>query len=939
MSTRRNTELALLIAAALPVLVLFALMGTQRGGIFTWQYLLVPGSLFVLFALTHLSLRKLAPGADPVLLPAAFLLSGVGLAYVQRLAKPAVAQQQVLWLVAGVVALVVVLLVVRSLETLGNYKYILMLIGIILLIAPAVVGKEINGSKLWIVIGNFSIQPGEIARILIILFLAAYLAENREMLSISTRRFLGVAVPELRTLAPILLMWGVSLVILIAERDLGSSLLFFGIFLIMLYAATGRLSYVLIGAVLFSAGAVAVVYLFAHVRVRVDIWLQPFKYAQTTGYQLVQSLYSLASGGLFGVGPARGLATRIPAVDTDFIFASIGEELGLLGAVALLGAYLVITYRGLSTAARAKSDMAAFTAIGLVASLGLQVFVIVGGVTRLIPLTGITLPFISRGGSSMLSTFALLALLLRASDETTGVETEMKSTGGALSVLGRISLSKRLVALSVFFSLLIVALVANLTWVQVIDARTLNNYPGNNHDLATEARNPRGKILTADNLVLADSKPIKKTGNTAVTYERVYPKGAYASHLLGYYSSIYGRTGLEASQNDTLTGKQSYTNWQDVINSALGRPVTGNNVVLTLDSKVQDAAESALGSATGAVVVLNPKTGAVLASTSHPDYDPGAIEKDWARLQSDTSAPLLDRSRQTLLAPGSTFKVVTLTGAYVNNTVADTDTFAGPGSMNIGNAPVTNYDHNSYGNVNAVTALQKSINTVFGQIAVKLGPSKLVTQAEAFGFNKTIPYDLSIKTSLMPDPAQMTTWETAWSGVGQPVGQHSSPAGPQATVYQMGLVASAIADNGTIMRPYVVDHISAAHDAQTILGKTTPQSWTVACDATVAARVKTAMIAVVNGGTGTGAKISGVQVAGKTGTAEVGKGRPTNSWFIGFAPADNPRVAIAILLVGEGHNAPSAAPIAGTILKVALARTAPSATQAKASAEATITRP
>ncbi|MCL2654351.1 MAG: FtsW/RodA/SpoVE family cell cycle protein [Coriobacteriia bacterium] len=943
MSTRRNTELALLCAAALPVLVLFALMGTQRGGIFTWQYLLVPASLFALFALAHLALRKLTPGADPVLLPAAFLLSGIGLAYVQRLVKPAVAQSQVLWLIAGVVALVVVLVVVRSLEAVGNYKYLLMLIGIILLVAPAVIGRDINGSKLWIVIGNFSIQPGEIARVLIILFLAAYLAENREMLSISTRRFLGVSIPELRTLAPILLMWGVSLVILVAERDLGSSLLFFGIFLIMLYAATGRLSYVFIGLVLFSAGAVTAYYLFGHVQIRVEIWLHPFKYAQTTGYQLVQSLYSLANGGLFGVGPARGLATRIPAVDTDFIFASIGEELGLLGAVALLGSYLVIAYRGLSTAARAKSDMAAFTAVGLVASLGLQVFVIIGGVSRLIPLTGITLPFISRGGSSMLSTFVLLALLLRASDETTGVETEMKSTGGALSVLGRISLSRRLTALSVLFSLLVVALVTNLCWIQVIDARTLNNYPGNTHNLTAEARNPRGKILTDDNVVLADSKPVKNPDTNAVTYKRVYPKGAYASHLLGYYSSIYGRVGLEASQNDTLTGQQSYANWQDVINNALARPVTGNNVVLTLNSKVQDAAESALGSSTGAVVVFEPKTGAVLASTSHPDYDPGAVEKNWAQLQSDTTAPLLDRSRQTLLAPGSTFKVVTLTGAYAGNVITDAETFSGAGAMSIGNAPVTNYDHYSYGTINAVTALQKSVNTVFGQIAVKMGPGRLVSQAESFGFNKDIPYDLPIKTSLMPDPGQMTTWETAWSGIGQPVGQHASPAGPQATVYQMGLVASAIANNGTIMRPYVVDHISAAHDAATILGSTSPQSWMVACDAATAARVKAAMITVVNGGTGTGAKIPGIQVAGKTGTAEVGKSRPTNSWFIGFAPADNPRVAIAILLVGQGSNAPSAAPMAGSILKTALAQTAASqktgAGATTSATTATTTRP
>ncbi|MCL2324622.1 MAG: FtsW/RodA/SpoVE family cell cycle protein [Actinomycetia bacterium] len=922
MSIRRNTELVLLFAAALPVLILFALLGTRQGGVFTWDYLIVPGSLFVLFAATHLALRKLAPGADPVLLPAAFLLSGVGLAYVQRLTKPSVAQAQVLWLVAGLAALILVLLFVRSLETLGSYKYLLMLVGIILLVAPAIVGREIGGSKLWIVIGNFSIQPGELARVLIILFLAAYLAENREMLSISTRRFLGVSIPEPRTLAPLLLMWAFSLVILVAERDLGSSLLFFGIFLIMIYAATGRRSYVLIGLILFSAGAVAAYYLFGHVQIRVQIWMHPFKYAQDSGYQLVQSLYALAGGGLLGAGPGQGLATNIPAVSTDFIFASIGEELGLIGGVALLATYLLIIYRGLSTAARAKSDMAAFTAVGLVASLGLQVFVIIGGVTRLIPLTGITLPFISRGGSSMLSTFILLGLLLRASDETTGVETEMKSTGGALSVLGRISLSKRLTALATLFSLLVVALITNLCWVQVINARTLNDHTGNTRNLIAESRNPRGEILSSDDVVLAYSEAVKSGDAGPTIYSRVYPKDAFAAHLLGYYSTTYGRTGLEATQNSTLTGKQNFTTWKDVVDSALGRSVPGNDLVLTLDSKVQDTAESSLGSATGAVVVFNTKTGAILASTSHPDYNPNTVDDDWSKLQSSTDAPLLDRSRQTLLAPGSTFKVVTLTSAYANGAIRDTDIFPGPGSLTIGNAPVTNFDKFSYGNINAVTALQQSVNTVFGQIGVKIGPRKLVRTAEGFGFNKTIPFDLPIQTSLMPDPAQMTTWETAWAGVGQPVGEHSSPAGPQATVYQMGLVACAIANEGTIMRPYVVDRITAAHDVTRVLGRTSPQPWLVACDSATAKRVTTAMIAVVNGGTGTGAKIGGVQVAGKTGTAEVGKDKPTNSWFIGFAPADHPQVAVAILLVGQGSDAPSAAPMAGTILQAALTATA-----------------
>ncbi len=927
MSTRRNTELALLLAAAVPVLILFALIGIQANASFSWTYLSVPASLFVLFALTHMSLRKLAPGADPVLLPIAFLLSGVGLAFVTRLA-PDEASTQVLWLFVSIIAFIVVLVLAQSLEKIANYKYILMLIGLVLLIAPAIFGRTINGSKLWLRLpGGISFQPGEIARILIILFLAAYLAQNREMLSVSTRRIFGIPLPDPRTLAPLLLMWGVSLIVLIFERDLGSSLLFFGIFLTMLYAATGRISYVLIGLVLFAGGAVAAYFLFGHVQTRVDIWLHPFQYAQGSGYQLVQSLYSFAGGGLFGAGPGQGFATRIPAVDTDFIFAAIGEELGLVGAVALLLCYLTLVYRGLSTASRAKSDMAAFVAVGLVASLGLQVFVIVGGVSRLIPLTGITVPFISRGGSSMLSTFILLALLVRASDETTGVEAEMKSTGGALSVLGRISLARRLGALSALFSLLIAALVVNLSWVQVVQANALNNHAGNTRNLAKEARNPRGSILTSDNVILAESVPetdansAKSTANPGrdITYKRTYPQGKFAAHLLGYYSTRYGRTGLESAENDTLTGNRNYATLSDVIDSALGRPVPGNNISLTLNSKVQKAAEDALGNRKGAIVALNPKTGAVLASVSYPDYDPNTITDNWSTLNSDTSAPLLDRSRQTLLAPGSTFKVVTLTGAYANKTVTDKDMFPAPAQMDIGNAPVTNFERSGYARMNIVTATQKSVNTVYGQVAVKLGANKLVKQASNYGFGKDIPFDLGITTSLMPDPSEMTTWETAWAGIGQPVGEHTSPAGPQATVYQMALVAAGIANKGVVMRPYVVDHITSAHNGKDVLGKTTPRTWLRATDANTAEHVTQDMMKVVKAGSGVRAQISGVDIAGKTGTAEVGDDLPTNAWFIGFAPAKNPKVALAVLVEGGGQGGQTAAPAAKPVFEAALA--------------------
>ncbi len=681
----------------------------------------------------------------------------------------------------------------------------------------------------------------------------------------------------------------------------------------MVYAATGRAAYVVVGLALFAAGATVAYFLFGHVRARVDIWLHPFADAADKGYQLVQSLFALAAGGLTGVGLGRGLPTRIPFVTTDFIFSAIGEELGLLGASAIVLCFLVFGIRGFATAARAKTDMAAFTAVGLVAAISLQAFVIIGGVTRLIPLTGVTLPFVSYGGSSLLSSFIALGLLLRAGDEGTGAEVAIQTTSTDIGVLGRLALGRRLTTIMTVTALLMAALIINLTWVQVVDARALQNHAANTRYLAEQARDDRGSILTRDGVVLAESRPQGRG-----TYERVYPKRGFAAHTVGYLSTRYGRTGIEAAENDVLAGgKRAFTTWSSVVDAAAGRSVPGNDVVLTLDSRVQKAAERALAGRNGACVVIDPRSGAVLAAAANPGYDPNKIDADWDELSTDPSAPLVDRSRNALFAPGSTFKIVTLTGALGTGVAEPTDTFPGPGSMKIGGAPVTNYEGGSYGETDLVTSTMKSINTVFAQLAVKMGAPALVEQADRFGFDRKYGYEIGAKMSLMPDPAEMTTWETAWAGVGQPVGEHDSPAGPQATVMQMALVSAGVANGGEVMKPFVVNSIR--DDVGTEVGATRPQVMTRATDPATAATVADIMEKVVTGGSGARARISGVRVAGKTGTAEVRKGKATNAWFIAFAPAENPTVALAIMIEGGGVGGRVAAPAAKPVLEAALA--------------------
>ena len=917
--TRRNLELVLLCVAAPLVVLLFAMIALNQGQALDMNTLGVPAGIFVAFVIAHIATRRFAPGADPALLPIAFALSGIGIAFVTRLA-PDLAVNQVMWLFLGVAFMVLVLAFVRNLDKVANYKYTLMIAGFLLLLSPLVpgLGQEIYGSRIWLSLGGFSFQPGEIAKIIVVLFLAGYLAQNREMLSVFTVRVGPFRLPDIRTLLPLILMWGVALLIVVFEKDLGSALVLFFMFLVMLYVATGKKFYLAIGLGLIAVGGVGAFLAFDHVQVRVNTWLDPFADAQNTGYQLTQAIYSIADGDLFGVGLGNGLAEQIPVVESDFIFADIAEEIGLLGAAGVLLLFLCFAIRGFVTAARAKSDVSSFAAVGLTSVIVLQAFIIVGGVTRLIPLTGITLPFISQGGSSLLASFIIVGLLLRCGDEGTGVGQEMTSATSSLhanSVLGRVSLGKRLSHSMLFCSALFALLVANLTMIMVVQADYYQNMPGNNHSLAKEARTERGTISTYDGVVLAQSVPTEDG-----TFERVYPAGDLASQVVGYSSARFGTSGIEQAYNDTLKGKENFASWTDVLNSFAGIGGAGNDVALTLNSKIQQAAQDALAGRTGACVVMDPDTGAVLAMASSPTYDAADFETVIEQANADSSdTRLINRAIHALYSPGSTFKIVSLATALEDGVADENTVYDAPGSMEIGNADVVNFDGNSYGRLTLAQATELSANTAFGQLGVEMGADALVAGAEDFVFNKDIEFALTLYTSLMPDPDDMTEWETAWAAAGENVGEnktanHPSPNGPQATVLEMALVGSAIANDGTIMQPYIVDGVYNANGERSFTAQ--PTKLMQAVSETTAGRVRDVLVGVVNNGTGTDAAIDGVQVAGKTGTAEKVDGN--DSWFVGMAPADDPRVVVALIIEDgeEGVGAQKAQNVLKTALEV-----------------------
>ena len=374
---------------------------------------IIAGLLFV----AHLAVRRLAPEADGLLLPLVAVLNGLGYVFIARL-DPDLAGLQATWTGVGIVAFVLTLVFVRRARDLEGYRYLFLFAGLALLVMPLVpgIGVSIRGAQIWVALGPVRFQPGEFAKIAFALFFASYLVEKRELLSMATWPRIRPVLPDLKHLGPVMLAWGMAILVMTAQKDLGSSLLLFFLFIAMLWVATGRLAYPVGGAALFGVAAYGAWTQFAHVQTRVSTWINPWPEAQDRGLQVVQTWYALAWGGVAGTGIGLGRPDRVPVVESDFIFAAIGEELGLLGGTAILVCYLLIVGSGLRIALHAEHPFEKLLAAGLTALVGMQSFVILAGVLRVLPLTGVVLPFVSYGGSALVANYVLLALLIRVSD-------------------------------------------------------------------------------------------------------------------------------------------------------------------------------------------------------------------------------------------------------------------------------------------------------------------------------------------------------------------------------------------------------------------------------------------------------------------------------------------------------------------------------------------
>ncbi|MFC3689661.1 FtsW/RodA/SpoVE family cell cycle protein [Aquipuribacter hungaricus] len=425
--TRRGFELLLVVLSVGISTAAYALVGLTLGGQLPARLVAVSGGLLGLGLLLHVVVRVVAPYADPVMIPIALLINGLGLVMIHRLdlAKDPVtslAVRQLGFTALGVVTAAVVLVVLRDHRRLRARTYTAMVAGLVLLLLPLVpgIGRTVNGATIWIDLGVTTFQPAELGKIAVVVFFAGYLVVARDTLSLVGPKVLWLRLPRARDLGPILVAWVASVGILVFERDLGTSLLFFGIFVAMLYVATERVSWIVIGLGLFAGGCVVAWRLFSHVQRRVDVWLDPFDperiEARGGSYQVVQALYGMADGGLLGTGLGRGSPEIVPFAESDFIVAALGEELGLAGLFGIFLLYAILVQRGIRTAIGVRDGFGKLLACGLSFAVAMQVFVVAGGVTRVIPLTGLTMPFLAYGGSSLLGSWVVVALLLRISD-------------------------------------------------------------------------------------------------------------------------------------------------------------------------------------------------------------------------------------------------------------------------------------------------------------------------------------------------------------------------------------------------------------------------------------------------------------------------------------------------------------------------------------------
>ncbi len=837
--------------------------------------------------------RVVYPRASRLLINHTCMLLCVGLIMLTRLNYNR-ALRQFLIVVLSALAACVLPWAVGRLRGLSRFPWFYGLTGLALLTVVCVAGNTSFGAQLSLTFGGVSLQPSEFVKILFVLFAAAQLSRSVSFSQIAVTTVLAA----------------LHVLVLVLSKDLGGALLFFTVYLFMLYAATSDWKWLAAGAVSGCGAAVAGYRLFSHVRSRVLAWRDPWSDIDDKGYQITQSLFAIGTGGWFGLGLYEGMPGRIPVVEKDFIFAAVSEELGALFAICLLFICLCCFMEFLRIAGRTENMFYKLTAFGLGCMYIVQVFLTVGGVVKFIPSTGVTLPLVSYGGSSVLSTFILFGILqgLCAMGSAGEIETarkrknlklvpkkETKRSGGSASM--------RLLARLILAAF--AAMIAYETWFLTVRREDVinNSYNRRLDDFAQ--RVTRGRIVAHDGTILAETLTDEEGKEV-----RSYPYGSLFSHVVGY--STIGKTGIEDLAHFYLLS--SHVNpLKAALTELTGRKNPGDTVVTTLDLQLQQTAWEALGDRRGAVVVMEPDTGKILAMVSRPDFDPNTAAGDWETLTSEDneSGQLLNRAAQGLYPPGSTFKIVTLL-EYIRRHPEDYGEFQYDcgGSYTLDGAAIRCYHGTAHGRQTLAEAFANSCNGAFAKIGSELEIGAMTETVRQLLFNAELPVAIPYSGSSYVLEEDAPLWERLQTAIGQ--------GRTQITPLHNALLVSAIANGGTLMQPCLIDRIENADGKQ--IRKFMPQAYGNLMTAEEAALLAEMMTAVVTDGTGSALVSDAYTAAGKTGSAEFARGKETHAWFVGFAPARSPRLAVSVLVEEGGSGGKTAAPIAKKIFDAYFAR-------------------
>lgn len=884
--------------------------------------------------------------------------------------------KQMLFVSFMLILMLLIPYLIKKFKLWEKYKYVYIIVGIALLLATLVFGKELYGAKNWIIIAGFSIQPSEFCKILFVFGISAFLYKARTRIDLVKITLIAVVFPAL----------------LILEKDLGTAAVLYLTYVVLLYAScanynmyrrvkvigddgpevklekTGTMHggrYAIMLCVCGVIGAVAAYFIFSHVRVRVAAFLNPVETIESSGYQICQSLFAIGTGGWLGMGLTRGLPESIPVADADFIYAAISEEYGALFAILLLIVIIDTMMMMVSISLKLFNPYYKLVSLGISVIYMIQVFLNVGGCVKVVPITGITLPLISAGGSSVIASMMMFGIIegmnVRHEDEAEKIKREIIEQNSLYSMSledeaekdtrSKI-INKHITIISFVMAALLYGCGIYQIYFMAFKASTFINSPYNKRTTLLEKTVKRGNIISSDGVVLAysegekvetdeefDYKDIEsllgsayytvKNGKLTIvdysdgssdtlsegndvgtTARRAYPYNDMYAHTVGRVSK--SMTGIELSQNFTLL--TSNINPVEIIMRQLqGKKLPGNDVVVTLDSKLQKAAYEALGDYKGAVVAIEPSTGKILAMVSKPAYNPNTINEEWEKIVGDEkNSKLLNRAAQGTYPPGSTFKILTLL-EYIHENPENYEEYEYEctGSGRFEGVTI----HCPLGIIHKKENLKESFgnscNTSFANIGVSLDLDSLHALAESFLFNKKLPTNLTTAVSNFS-----LTSESEKTTVAQSViGLSSDTVSP----LHEAMIAAAIANQGKLMQPFLVQSVQNANGR--VLRNYSSKEYGELCNKEDAAILTEYMTYVVNSGTGSKLKGLGFNVAGKTGTATYNTDKDAHAWFMGFAwngdtaeYASGKQIAVAVVVESAGAGSKYAVPIAKKVL-------------------------